>query len=425
MNLMARCFYGFASDKTEMQRNNIYSRLTSVRRKGTTYTGVNYNGTRYSYTEYYRQLVKEAEDLNAVERNGKTEYRFVFPNHMIIPLNKTQYEFALYLKENGFADDAKAEAFYAQEQQALREQHDKEKADEEAATEKRKEYSAQNKAMDSLLDQWVLDMEKEHPHAMAVARKISADHGYAYNARLLRILALMHNSKLLHDSAVARELYQRKMRESLYTDNKVSRKLFQLYSGMALPNTEKGTAEVLEKWYESPVVMTDEELLSTPKKKRTRRSSEAIAIMNILEENADNDKLKTALLKGRETPEQEYMLFNANRIYILYHPDPCIPIAEDETMSQYGYRMVDEYCSNLYDPIDREWTLKTIKTFMNDHPDSDFLVVNDDRLFVNPLFLQEALVILGDDAIFYRNKWFIIAKSDRGMAMMCMKRPKY
>lgn len=423
MDTMIRCFYGFANGKSEMQRNNIYTHLTSVKTKGKTYSGVLYEGKRFSYTEYIRQLVKESDDLQVAERDGKKEYRIMFPNHTMVQLNKTQYDFAVYVKENGFADDAKAEAFYAQEQQALREQHDKEKADEEAAAKKRKEYSAQNTAMDALLDQWVLDMEKEHPHAMAVARKIAADHGYAYNARLLRILALMHNSKLLHDSAVARELYQRKMRESLYTGNKVSRKLFQLYSGMTLPNTEKGTAEVLEAWYKSPAVMTDDELLSAPKKKRTRRSSEAIAIMSILEENKGSSKLKPALLKGRENPEQEYLLFNNSRIYILYHPDPCIPVVEDEIMVPLAYHKMDEYCANLYNPIDREWTLKTIKAFIEENHPVRFKIVENTRFkYINPLFLQEALIILGSDTLFYQKDCMVMAKSERGMALMCMLR---
>ena len=431
MNPMARCFYGFADGKTEMQKSNIYSRLSSAKRKGTTYHGVNYNGVRYSYMEYIRQLVKESEDLLVVERDGKKEYRVVFPDHMMVVLNKTQFDFACYLKENGFADDAKAEAFYEKEQQAMREQYDREKAEEQAAAEKRIAYNVEKHAFNDSLNQWMLEMEQLHPNAVLVAKKMAADHGYSYGLQLLRILALMHHAEMLEGSSAACELYKKSMRESLYTGNKVSRKLFQLYSGMKLPATVSGTNEALEKWFQSPIVMTDEELAGKPKEKRTRRSSETIAILRILEENEGNVNLYPALYKGRyneQLRDQEYMLFNGNRIYILYHPDPSIPVVKEsaasEKMVQFGYHKVDEY-TNLYDPIDRDWTLKTIREYMEKYPGRGFQIDNrhtETYLRINPMYLQEALVILGEDAVFYHQKYMTIAKSERGLALMCMLR---
>lgn len=426
MNTRTLCFFGFADQKSEMQKSNIYARLSSVRRRGQSYSGVNYNGKQYSYTEYIRQLVKEAVEFRIVDHDGKKEYRIMFPNHMMVTLNKTQYDFAVYLKENGYEDDAKADAYYAQYSKESAEKYEREKAEEQAAAERRVQYNIRKHEFESSLDQWIAETEQSHPYAVSIAQKKSEDLGYPYNHRLMRVLALMCHSEMLNESDVAQEMFNKAIRESLYVGNKVSRKLFELYSGFKLPSTEKGTTEALEQWLQSPVVLTDEALLAIPKQKRTRRSSDTVAIMDILEENSESPKLKCALLKGREVTEHgitgnEYMLFNSTRIYILYHPDPSIPVYEDEVMCKAGYNLVDANCANLFDCIDREWTLKTIKTFMKEYPDSNFKIVEDYSLaWINPLFLKEALIILGEESVFYRYKHFIVAKSERGMALMCM-----
>lgn len=419
MDTMIRCFYGFANGKSEMQRNNIYTRLTSVKTKGKTYSGVLYEGKRFSYTEYIRQLVKESDDLQVVERDGKKEYRIMFPNHTMVQLNKTQYDFAVYLKENGFQDDAKAEAFYDQQQAEAIERAKKEKADEQAAAEKRIAYNIAKHEFEEKLQKWIDETESSNPYAVAVAMKTATDSGYNYNVRLLRALALMKHVDYMQESEATSQLYRNALRESLYMGNKTSRRLFQLYSGLKLPNTEKGTTEVLEQWYSSPKVMTDEELQAIPKPARTRRSSDTVAIMDILAENADSPKLKPALMKGRDG---EWMLFNSTRIYTLSAPDPSIPTYEDEVMLKEGYRLVDQYSMNLYDPLDRDWSLKTIKSFMKEDEKANFKIDPNCYYWVNPLFLREALTILGDDVntLFFRVNHMVVAKSDRGLALICM-----
>ena len=424
MDTMIRCFYGFANGKSEMQRNNIYTRLTSVKTKGKTYSGVLYEGKRFSYTEYIRQLVKESDDLQVAERDGKKEYRIMFPNHTMVQLNKTQYDFAVYLKENGFQDDAKAEAFYDQQQAEAIERAKKEKADEQAAAEKRIAYNIAKHEFEEKLQKWIDETESSNPYAVAVAMKTATDSGYNYNVRLLRVLALMKHSEYMQESETASQIYRNAIRESLYMGNKTSRKLFQVYSGLKLPNTEKGTTEVLERWLSSPKTFTDEEVQSAPKPTRTRRSSDTIAIMDILAENNGYPNLKPALMKGRDG---EWMLFNSTRIYVLSSPDPSIPTYEDDVMVKSGYGMVDQYTANLYDPLDRDWTLKTIKSFMKEYENANFQIDPKCTFWINPLFLREALTILGDDpnTLFYRNNHMIVARSERGIALMCMTRAAF
>lgn len=260
MDKLAVCFYGYTDAMPAMKRGRIEGDLSSKKQKGVLYKRVSYEGEIYSYTEYLRVILKGATELKETSLSpyqDKKEYRVCYPNSWIVPLNKTQYEFCKYLWENGFTDDAKAEAYQQEEERKkqeeiarIREQKHLEDEEIKKRADERKRYAAHVMSLCPA----VYDA---YPKAVAIVRKYT-DKFYGadkpISVRLFRVPALLLNWNAIMADDFLSKYAEEDLRNYLLTHNACSRKLFTLFTGIRLPANNKGTSDAVTSWLQNPTV---------------------------------------------------------------------------------------------------------------------------------------------------------------------------
>ena len=171
MDKLAVCFYGYTDGMPAMKKGRVEGDLSCQQKKGVIYRYVHYDGERYSFTEYLRAILKGATELKETTYQEKTEYRVCYPDSTIRPLNKTQYAFCKYLWENGFADDAKAEAYYAEEERRKQEEAARQEEQERQKEEEIKKRVAERKEYEAHMMALCPDVYASYPKAVSVVRK--------------------------------------------------------------------------------------------------------------------------------------------------------------------------------------------------------------------------------------------------------------
>lgn len=245
-------FYGYTDSMPPAQKALVEKRLTTHGR----YTGVSYQGKQYSYPEYIRLLVKQGGDFIArKESNGKTEYGLYVDGEMpclngdtksytardrclSVTLTKTQYDFAVYLREHHFDDDATAKAFEADEKGRIAKEAAERTEQEEAERRAEEAECARRKEFEHLLEEKAQEVFDAHPEVYIAVRNLFMSKLGGYRralGELTGVIALMPDP-------LAREHLQ----DLLHPANRGSRACFELLTGLTLPDGTRDTREFID-----------------------------------------------------------------------------------------------------------------------------------------------------------------------------------
>lgn len=256
-------FYGYTDSMPPAQKALVEKRLTTHGR----YTGVSYHGKQYSYPEYIRLLIKQGGDfITRKESNGKTKYGLYVDGEMpclngdtksytardrclSVTLTKTQYDFAVYLREHHFDDDATAKAFEADEKGRIAKEAAERTEQEEAERRAEEAECARRKEFERLLEEKAQKVFDAHPEVYVAIRYLfmgKIGNYHPYNGKLVGAIALMPDP-------LARE----RLQELLRPVNKGSRACFELLTGLALPEGARDTVQFVELLNALPMIYPD------------------------------------------------------------------------------------------------------------------------------------------------------------------------
>lgn len=245
-------FYGYTDSMSPAQKALVEKRLTTHGR----YTGVSYHGKQYSYPEYIRLLIKQGGDfISRKESSGKTVYGLYVDVEVPCPtggvqsltakdrrayevLTKTQYDFAVYLRENHFDDDAVAQAFETEEKERIAREATAQVEREEAERYEEEAEHARREDFERLLIEKTQEIFDAHPEVYVAVHDLFMNKigGYrSNNGKVVGAISLMPDP-------LARE----RLQELLRPVNKGSRACFELLTGLTLPEGARDTTQFVE-----------------------------------------------------------------------------------------------------------------------------------------------------------------------------------
>jgi len=168
----------------------------------------------------------------------KSEYRLSNSEGSYYSITKTEYNFAVYIIQNDFLDVVKVKQYISAEQiklaQLAQEEFDrkqKEKLDKELLKQQKQEFDSWlSKQVENYSDDNKLDLAKD------IFLDCQGDYNELY---LCKLLVTIDNIDIL--------TCKEKLKNSLYSHNKTSKKVFYHVTGIKLPTTDKGTFEILDK----------------------------------------------------------------------------------------------------------------------------------------------------------------------------------
>lgn len=164
----------------------------------------------------------------------KDDYRLITSNDTFYQITKTEYEFAQYILENDLTDEAKINEYITVERNR-NEENNRLKAEQEKVREEKRRAELE-------FETWLQNKANEYNNSkkLELAKTIFfEDHGRYNEQYLAKLLVLIENI----DNSKCRT----KLKEILHTHNKTSKKIFYSVTGIKLPNTDKGTMEILDK----------------------------------------------------------------------------------------------------------------------------------------------------------------------------------
>lgn len=256
-------FYGYTDSLSPAQKALVEKRLT---RHGK-YTGVAYQGKKYSYPEYIRLLVKQGGDfIVRKQSNGKIEYGLYVDgeapcasgsvyhysardHYAYKTLTKTQYDFAVYLREHHFDDDAVAQAFEVEEKERIARDAAARTEQEEAERRAADAEYARREDFERLLLDKAQEVFNAHPEVYVSVYRLFINKTKTYrfhNCKVVGAIALMPDP-------LAKEFLQ----EILRPVNKGSRACFELLTGLALPEGARDTVQFVELLNALPMIYPD------------------------------------------------------------------------------------------------------------------------------------------------------------------------
>lgn len=241
-------YYGFTDNMSPMQKARV-EKILSQRGK---YTSVSYAGRLYSWPEYIRTIVSQGGDF--IEKdlpdgrieygvyadsyvNGKPEYR-ASDKKVYIPLNKTQYEFARYLRRNRFDEDDVAETHRQEEAEREAMKTQMERLEEQRIAE---EVEAKRRAQEDFqrrMEQVTQEVIAEDGQFLEALQKIFSRQSCPISARSTLLLGAI---RLLPEPQA--KLF---LQEMLHTGNKASRMAFEVFTGRKLPASNRETRILIE-----------------------------------------------------------------------------------------------------------------------------------------------------------------------------------
>jgi hypothetical protein len=251
-------YFGFTDNMSSMQKQRAENTLNNLTR---------YNGVVYTDKEFiYLRLVEGAKPK--IEYNysyysrkldgytkPKNDYRI--GNNDSFNINKTLYDYAVYLVENDFINEEKSKCFITDEQNKIElekqkqiEQDRKEKEEKQAAIKAEEEFKNWHKEQAN---------NYNNDERLELAREIFLQEIGEYNdLQLKRLLVLIENI----DNINCRE----KLKDWLHSGNTASKKVFYHITGVKLPSTNKGTMPILK------IISADDFTGIIPYKKRKEKS---------------------------------------------------------------------------------------------------------------------------------------------------------
>ena len=258
-------FYGFTDSMEPRMKGMTEKRLKTLSYKGKVYNRVKFQGESMTFPEYYRMLSQQCVAFDSVESNGKTTYRAITPEGSYYPLNKTQFDFCRYLKAHGFDDNDKAAAYRQMETQKAEQAEKEADAAKAVAEEMEKKKAEQWRAYNEKLLGLMGKVAADYPDAMKIAAKYADKYRFPPDTRdeltirLFRVPAILLNYESLMADALTNQFCDSNLSSYLETRNQCSRRLFQYFTGIKLPPTNRDTKAVLEKWKENPIIKIQRE----------------------------------------------------------------------------------------------------------------------------------------------------------------------
>lgn len=231
---------GYLKEFSNLQRGKVNVQLEKL---------VRYNNTIYSYKEYIAIRVikgfntpKIKENYSYYKRDGektKPKNLYILCNNsgQYIKLNKTLFNFAKWLIDNGLTAEEKI--VKADNLEFLRLEKIRQEEEKMMLEEQQKENELKR-----IEEQFKIELEEKiksysNIEKLALAEKIHFDLYNEFIPRSARmILVIIDNFD--------KELYKKKAKSILHLDNRASRKIFEYVTGLKLPKTLKGTMEYLD-----------------------------------------------------------------------------------------------------------------------------------------------------------------------------------
>jgi len=168
----------------------------------------------------------------------KTDYRLKDQDGSFYHITKTEYNYALYLMENGFLDDEKVKEFIVTENNRLLQlaqdefnQKQQEKERKETLDRERQEFELW------LTEQVALYSNNEKIEiAQSIFESEQGSYNESYLCKLLICIDNINNNQC-----------KEKLKSILHYYNTASKKVFHHITGIKLPATDKGTMEILNR----------------------------------------------------------------------------------------------------------------------------------------------------------------------------------
>ena len=233
-------FLGFTDSLTLLQKSKVSSTLD---------TQIKHNNVIMPKKQFIYLKLNEGyipiieEDVSYYSRKlgdytkPKSEYRLSNPEGSYYTITKTEYNFATYLIENDFLDVVKTKQYIDAEQIKLAQlaqiefnRKQQEKLDKELLKQQKQEF-----------DLWLSEQAENYSDntKLDLAKTIFESEQCDYNELYLcKLLVTIDNI----DITACKE----KLKNSLYSHNKTSKKVFYHITGIKLPSTDKGTMEIID-----------------------------------------------------------------------------------------------------------------------------------------------------------------------------------
>jgi len=233
-------FLGFTDSLTLLQKSKVSSTLD---------TQIKHNNVIMPKKQFIYLKLNEGyipiieEDVSYYSRKlgdytkPKSEYRLSNPEGSYYTITKTEYNFATYLIENDFLDVVKTKQYIDAEQIKLTQlaqiefnRKQQEKQHKELLQQQKQEFNNWlSEQAENYSDNTKLDLAK------TIFESEQCDYNELY---LCKLLVTIDNI----DITACKE----KLKNSLYSHNKTSKKVFYHITGIKLPSTDKGTMEIID-----------------------------------------------------------------------------------------------------------------------------------------------------------------------------------
>jgi len=233
-------YLGFTDTLTPLQKSKVESTLD---------TQIKYNNIIMTKKQFIYNKLQEGY-IPVIEENvswysrklqdytkPKTEYRLENQKGSYNDITKTEYNYATYLVENDFLDVVKAKQYIDAEQNHLI-QLAQEEFDRKQQEKQHKELLQQQKQE---FNNWLSEQAENYSDnaKLDIAKSIfldcQGDYNEVYQCKLLVLIDNIDNPMCID-----------RLKNSLYSHNKTSKKVFYHVTGVRLPATDKGTMDILD-----------------------------------------------------------------------------------------------------------------------------------------------------------------------------------
>jgi len=232
-------YLGFTSSLIHLQKSKVEKALdTQIKHNNISMPKKQfvYNKLQEGYTPIVEENVTYYSRKIQDYTKPKTEYRLSSENNYY-DITKTEYNFAVYLVQNDFLDIVKVKQYIDTEQTKLTQlaqiefdRKQQEKLDKELLQQQKQEF-----------DSWLSEQAENYSDntKLDIAKSIFEYEQGDYNELYLcKLFVLIDNIDIL--------ACKEKLKNSLYSHNKTSKKVFYHLTGVRLPSTDKGTMEILD-----------------------------------------------------------------------------------------------------------------------------------------------------------------------------------
>ena len=233
-------YLGFTDSLTPLQKSKVSSTLdTQIKHNNVIMPKKQfiYNKLNEDYTPIIEEDVSYYSRKLGDYTKPKSEYRISNQEGSYYSITKTEYNFAVYLVQNDFLDVVKVKQYIDAEQIKLAQlaqiefnRKQQEKLDKENLQRQKQEF-----------DSWLSEQAENYNKntKLDLAKTIFESEQGDYNELYLyKLLVTIDNIDIF--------ACKEKLKSSLYSHNKTSKKVFYHVTGIKLPVTDKGTMEILD-----------------------------------------------------------------------------------------------------------------------------------------------------------------------------------